>query len=63
MIYLALRRYGGKKLAIVAAVWLVADYFLGPLVIAYVTVPMLTELARRDPSFMAFLYWLMGLLT
>lgn len=56
------RKRRGKKLVLVAAIWLVADFVFAPMITAYVTLPLLAELVHRYPPLAGLVSQLAGLL-
>lgn len=61
IVKLARGRKGRYAVAIVAAAFAV-DLVVGPLLIAHVTVPLLEEVVRRDPSLAGMVEWALSII-
>jgi len=60
VILLLLRRRSVRLFLIIAPIWAAIDLIVGPLIVAYVTIPLITELAHRSPALGEFFRSLIG---
>ena len=55
MILVLLRRRRTRLFLVLASAWIAFDLIVGPILITAVTIPLLNELARRQPEISALL--------